>query len=71
LEKRIKLLEALKIKLGSYVISERARIPKYVFMCPIHGVVETTADAQDNIQCPHCKKVESRKNSLRVRISQF
>jgi hypothetical protein len=68
LEKRIKLLEALKIKLGSYVISEHVRFPKYVFMCPIHGIVETTANAQNNIECPHCKKVELRKKALSASI---
>lgn len=76
MEKRIKLLEALKIRLGSYVITEDKAegiksIPKYIFMCPIHGVVETTQRKNDeHIECPHCKTIELRKNSLFLDISK-
>lgn len=61
---RIKLIERLRLQLEGHVyVGNKMKegwkepIPHYIFMCPIHGLVEDYPHGyQQRLECPLCKQ---------------
>jgi hypothetical protein len=75
MDRRIKLIEALKIQLGGLVYSNKEKegeesVQHYLFKCPMHGVVEKHIPSHARGQfliCPHCEVMDKRRNDLKVK----
>jgi hypothetical protein len=72
MDRRIKLIEALKIQLGGLIyINYKEKegeesMQHYLFKCPMHGVVENYITSRTNKQlliCPYCEVMEKRINT--------
>jgi len=64
MDRRLELLERLKLTLNGYVyVGERSKegwrgsLPHYVFNCPVHGLVENYPHGYDErLECPICSR---------------
>ena len=73
MDKRIKLLNRLKMQLSGYVYTGnksregwRGSLPHYQFECPVHGLVENYPSGYDQrLECPLCL-AERREKRLKV-----
>jgi hypothetical protein len=74
MDKRIKLLNRLKMQLSGYVYTGHRRkqgwkgpLPFYTFKCPIHGIVENYPQGfAGKLFCPKCSEESIREAKLRT-----